>query len=58
MARYDKARQKNQERDERVKRVYQANPDMAFQELADMFGLKSRQHAFYIIHSKKKAGVV
>ena len=55
--RYDKARERNKKRDERVRRVYKANPDMAYQEIADMFGLKSRQHAFYIINHKNKIKV-
>ena len=52
MARYDKVRRKNQKKYEEIRRFYKANPDMAYQEIADLFGLKSRQLAFYIIKNK------
>jgi len=54
MAKYDKARQKNKDRDDRIRRFYKLNPDMAYQEIADMFRLNSRQHAFAIINGKKR----
>ena len=53
MARYDKTRQKNKARDIRIVKENKTNPDLAYQELADMFGLKSRQHAWYIINKNK-----
>jgi len=57
MARYDRAREKNKTRDERIKRFYFLNPDMALQEIADMFNLNSRQHVFYIVKGKRKASL-
>ena len=46
------SRTQRRERDELIRETAHNRPDFTLQELADMFGLKSRAHVFWILKKK------